>query len=213
MALPLQVYKTHSKLITSFRRIILPIYQNSLDKQYTTVNNAKAGCFNLKVVVNCLQAEKCWELEAIYMVTSEDVTHVSLISMDCLCSALQIFRVFFHSPLYTWSWFYRGPSVNPPLLLLSGRPDFIFIRVHFRLWAEVTIKQMPRGQDSSPNFHLSLAHTGCKSMICCDSSGKESSVGGGGEDCLCHKCWGNPLAWKTSSRWYSSSGLVEGSRI
>ena len=51
MALPLQVYKAHSKLITSLRRMILLIHQNSLDKQYTTVNNAKAGRFNLKVVV------------------------------------------------------------------------------------------------------------------------------------------------------------------
>ena len=45
------------------------------DEQYTTINQSKAGRFDPRVFVNCLQVEQCCERRLFIWLQSSDVTN------------------------------------------------------------------------------------------------------------------------------------------
>ena len=100
-----------------------------------------------------------------------------------LCSAIRIFRVLFDSPVYTWLQLLQGIWYTTPVLLSPGTLDFTLVRVCFRVHAEVKMERMPRGARVLSSFALKPRTQGvCKFFF--GSSDWESSVDGGGEDCL-----------------------------
>ena len=78
----------------------------------------------------------------------------SLFCTARLCSAIQIFRVLFDSPVHTWSQLLQGVWYTTPVLLLSGRCNFTLIRVRFRVRAKVKMERMPRGARILSTSHL-----------------------------------------------------------
>ena len=99
---------------------------------------------------------------------------------------------------------------------------FAFTRFQGACWGEDGANEQ-RCKDPPLSNHSLKAHVQRVPSVFCGSSGWDSSVGGGEMTALGGGGWlggslsqvqgGTSLAWKTSSTWCSSSGLVEGSQI
>ena len=79
----------------------------------------------------------------------------AIVGVILLYCPIQIFRVLFDSPVYTWSQLLQGIWYTTPLLLSSGRHDFTIIRVRFRVRAEVKMDAQ-RGKDPLQRFTQAL---------------------------------------------------------
>ena len=78
-----------------------------------------------------------------------------------LCSSIRICRVLFDSPVYTWSQLLHKIWYTTPLLLLSGRRDFLLSGFLSGCVLRWRWSKCPEGQVSSQIFHSSYAHRGC----------------------------------------------------